>query len=131
MQVVNEGGKSMRVAAAALCLGLIAQAVHAEERWPEAACKDVQDLETFYFETTPDLTSKAWTTRPLLVLLRDHCGAEVKMKLEESDKVIKLRLWPSHVCAALASSKRVRSLLAGPLDKHCAQNAVAKEKAKG
>ena len=53
------------------------------------------------------------------------------MKLEESDNVIKLRLWPSHVCAALASSKRIRSMLATPLDKHCSQNAITKDKPKG
>ena len=120
----------MRVATAALCLGLMAGSAHAEERWPEAACKDIQDLEAFYSKTVPDLTDRAWAVRPLLVLLRDHCGAEVKLKLEESDNVIKLRLWPSHVCAVLASSKPVRSMLAKPLDKHCSQTAIAKDKAK-
>ena len=120
----------MRVATAALCLGLIAGSAHGEERWPEAACKDIQGLEEFYSKTVSDPTDKAWAVRPLLVLLRDHCGAEVKMKLEESDSVIKLRLWPSHVCAALSSSKPIRSVLAKPLDKHCGQNAMAKDKAK-
>ena len=125
----------MRVATAAvclvlLCLGLIAGGAHAQERWPEAACKDIGDLEAFYSRTVSDPTDKAWAVRPLLVLLRDHCGAEVKMKIEESENVIKLRLWPSHVCAVLASSKPVRSMLAKPLDKHCSQNVVAKDKAK-
>jgi hypothetical protein len=120
----------MRVATAALCLGLMAGSAHAEERWPEAACKDIWDLEAFYSKTVSDISERAWSVRPLLVLLRDHCGAEVKMKLEESDNVIKLRLWPSHVCAVLASSKPVRSMLAKPLDKHCSQTAIAKDKAK-
>ena len=120
----------MRVVTAALCLGLMAGSAHAQERWPEAACKDIGDLEAFYSRTVSDPTDKAWAVRPLLVLLRDHCGAEVKMKLEESENVIKLRLWPSHVCAVLASSKPVRSVLAKPLDKHCSQNAIAKDKAK-
>ncbi|MCP4620594.1 MAG: hypothetical protein GY844_29665 [Bradyrhizobium sp.] len=124
----------MRIAMAALCLGLLcpglmAGSAHAEERWPEAACKGIGDLEAFYSKTVSDPTDRAWAVRPLLVLLRDHCGAEVKMKLEESDSVIKLRLWPAHVCAALASSKPIRSVLAKPLDKHCSQNSMTKDKA--
>lgn len=118
----------MRVAAASLCLGLlsfvgpITGPAHADERWPEAACQDIQELEEFYSRSAPDLTSKAWTVRPLLVLLRDHCGVEVTMKIEESDKVVKRRLWPTKVCSALGSSKRLQSMFAAPLDKHCSQN---------
>ena len=120
----------MRLAAAALCLGLLSVPTHAAERWPEDACKAVQDLEGFYYKTTPDLTSKAWAVRPLLVLQRDHCGAEVHMKLEETDKVIKLRLWPAHVCAVLAKTKSLRSVLAKQLDEHCTDSTVS-EKTKG
>jgi hypothetical protein len=65
------------------------------------------------------------------VLERDHRGFEVKMKLEESDKIVKLRLWPWYVCAILAGPKRIRSMLAKPLDEHCSENATAKQKAGG
>jgi hypothetical protein len=115
-------------AAAALCLVLAASA-HADERWSDEACKSVGDLETFYYNSSPDLTSKAWAVRPLLVLERDHCGVDVKMKIEESEKVIKLRLWPVHVCEALAKTKGVRTMLARQLDEHCSENAIAQDKA--
>lgn len=122
----------MRVAAALsvglLCSVWMAGSACAAERWPEAACKDIQELEAFYLKTTPDLTTRAWSVRPLLVLLRDHCGLEVTMKIEESDRVIKRRLWPSYVCEALASTKGVRKVLAKPLDKHCSENVEAKDK---
>jgi hypothetical protein len=121
----------MRFAVAALSLGLLCSPAHAEERWTEEACKAVRDLEAFYYASAPDLTSKAWSIRPLLVLQRDHCGVEVQMKLEESDKVIKLRLWPAHVCSVLANTKGVRSVLAKPLDEHCAEAPPATEKTKG
>ncbi len=110
----------MRFAAATVCLGLLCGPAHAGERWSEEACRTVLDLEAFYYKSAPDLTSKAWAVRPLLVLERDHCGAEVQLKIDESDRVIKLHLWPAHVCAALAKTKGVRSVLAKPLDQHCA-----------
>jgi hypothetical protein len=119
----------MRLAGAALYL-VLAGSAHAEERWPAEACNSVQELETFYYNSTPDLTNKAWAVRPLLVLERDHCGVDVKMKIEESDNVVKLHLWPAHVCAALANTKGLRSVLAKPLDEHC-ENAMAKKKAGG
>lgn len=99
-----------------------------DERWSDEACKSVQDLEASYYKTFPDLTSKAWAVKPLLVLERDHCGVEVQMKLDESDKVIKLRLWPAHVCAALSNTKHIRSILAKPLDEHCGEYAMTKER---
>lgn len=117
----------MRLAGTALCL-VLAGSAHAEERWSAEACKSVQDLEAFYYKSIPDPTNKAWAVRPLLVLERDHCGLEVKMKLDDTDKVIKLRLWPTHVCAVLSNTKHVRSILAKPLDKHCSENAMTKEK---
>ncbi len=123
----------MRLAGAALCLVLLglvwAGSAHADERWSEEACKSVQDLEAFYSNSAPDLTSKAWSVRPLLVLERDHCGVDVKMRIEESEKVIKLRLWPAHVCEALARTKAIRTVLAKPLDEHCSENAIEKAKA--
>jgi hypothetical protein len=39
----------------------MAGSAHAEERWPEAARKDIQDLEAFYVKSTPDLTTRAWS----------------------------------------------------------------------
>jgi hypothetical protein len=117
----------MRFAGAALCL-VLAGSAHADERWSEEACKSVQDLEAFYYRTAPDLTSKAWSVRPLLVLERDHCGLEVKMKLDESDNVIKLHLWPAHVCAVLNHAKGIRSVLAKPLDEHCSDAAMSNGK---
>lgn len=124
----------MRLAgAAALCVVLAcpgwAGTAHADERWSDDACKSVQDLEAFYYKSSPDLTSKAWAVRPLLVLERDHCGADVKMKIEESENVIKRRLWPIHVCEALARTKGVRTVLAKQLDEHCSENAVTQDKA--
>jgi hypothetical protein len=118
----------MRFLVAAFSLGLLGSPAHSEERWTEPACKAVQDLESFYYSTAPDLTSKAWAIRPLLVLERDHCGAEVQLKLEESDKVIRLHLWPAHVCTLLANTKGVRSVLAKPLDEHCVVTATGKSK---
>ena len=120
----------MRLAGAAVCL-VLAGSAHADERWPAEACNSVQELEAFYYNSIPDLTSKAWAVRSLLVLERDHCGVEVKMKIEESDNVIKLHLWPAHVCAALANTKGLRSVLAKQLDEHCSENAMAKRKAGG
>jgi len=120
----------MRLAGAALCL-VLAGSAHADERWPTEACNSVQELEAFYNNSITDLTSKAWAVRPLLVLERDHCGVEVKMKIEESDNVIKMHLWPEHVCVALANFKGLRSVLAKPLDKHCSESVMAKKKAGG
>src|SRR5262245_26502231 len=108
----------MRSAAAVLCLSVISSPVHASDRWTDEACKAVEDLEAFYSKSAPDLTSKAWSIRPLLVLQRDHCGVEVTMKIEESDKVIKLHLWPAHVCTILSNTKGIRAALAKPLDQH-------------
>jgi hypothetical protein len=120
----------MRFAVAALSLGLFCAPAHADERWTDEACRAVQDLETFYYKTAPDLTSKAWAVRPLLVLERDHCGVEVQMKIEESDRVIKLHLWPAHVCDVLAKTTGIRSVLAKPLDEHCV-GVAATSKSKG
>ncbi len=50
------------------------------------------------------------------------------MKIEESEKVIKLRLWPAHVCEALGKTKGVRTILARQLDEHCSVNAIAQQK---
>lgn len=110
----------MRFAAATLCLGLLCTSAHADERWTDAACKSVQDLTAFYSKDAPDLTTKAWSIRPLLVLQRDHCGVEVTMKIDETDKVIRRHLWPAHVCTALNGTKGVRQILAKQLDAHCA-----------
>jgi hypothetical protein len=119
----------MRLAGAALCL-VLAGSAHAEDRWSDEACKNVSDLEQFYSESAPDLTSKAWAVRPLLVLQRDHCGIEIKMKLDETDKVIKRRLWPEHVCAVLSNTKHVRSMLAKQLDEHCSEAGMVQQKAR-
>ncbi len=120
----------MRIAGAALIL-VLAGSAHADERWPAEICSSVQRLEAFYDSSSPDLTSRAWAIRPLLVLQRDHCGVEVTMKIEESDNVIKRHLWPAHVCAALANTKGIRSVLAKPLDNHCSENAMAGKKSGG
>jgi hypothetical protein len=121
----------MRIAAAGLCFGAMICIAHAEERWPEAACKNVQELEAFYEKNATDLTLKAWSTKPLLVLLRDHCGVEVQVKVEESDRIIKSERWPSHVCSALVGSKRLRAVLAKPLQAHCGEAVATKEKSSG
>lgn len=120
----------MRFAVAAVFASLLFSTAQADERWSEEACRSVQDLQAFYYKTSPDLTSKAWAIRPLLVLQRDHCGVEVQMKIEESDKVIKSHLWPTHVCEALSKTKGVRAVLAKQLDQHCVGGVVA-DKIKG
>ena len=89
------------------------------------------DLERSIIRPLPIRTGKGWAIKSLLVLERDHRGFEVKMKLEESDKIVKLRLWPWYVCAVLAGPKCIRSMLAKPLDEHCSENAMAKQKAGG
>lgn len=119
----------MRLTVVASCLCLFAGLAHADERWPEKPCKDVQDLEAFYDKNAPDPTIKAWALRPLLVLERDHCGLEVHMKFEEAEKVIQLKRWPAHVCAVLRGSKPARSLLAKELQDHCTEKTSEKEPA--
>lgn len=80
------------------CYGLMVGAAQAAARWPEGPCQDVRQavarhekIHAEFFASVPKMESAAdlaGTRQELLLLLRDHCAANVQPLLDRDQAAV-------------------------------------------